>query len=544
MHILLIDDNPDDRVLAVRALKRAWPDVTVTEVLDAPAFADALVRGGFDAVVTDYQLRWSEGLAVLARVRQRHPSCPVVMFTGTGTEEVAVEAMKAGLDDYLIKSPRHYARLPLALRNALERAEARRRVQEAHAERDALLVREQEARRVAEAANRVKDEFLANLSHELRTPLASIVGWVDLLRLRVAEPAALAHGLEVIERNAGELTRLVSELLDLAQVITGNVRVDLRPVDVVPIVEAALDTLRPAAAAKRIAITTELDPGAGLVSGDPGRLQQVTWNLLSNAIKFTPSDGRVAVGVARVGPVVEIVVIDTGVGMVPAAIPRIFDRLWQADSSPTRAHEGLGVGLAIVRHLVELHGGTVEAESAGPGLGATFRVRLPRLEAVPDAVLPPLPSVAQMEPRSTTTELVGVRVVLVEDQADMRDLLAIVLEHAGARVEAVATASAALAAVRREPPDVLIADIRLSQGDGYTQLREIRALGPASGGAVPAIALTAYAGVAERERASAAGYQLHLAKPVDVARVVAAVAELARQASVVPAATDRRGPRS
>ena len=376
IRVLLIDDNPDDRALARRALEQEFPGLQAEEIREAAGLERALARGGFDAVITDFQLNWTDGLAVLRAVKARHPACPIVMFTGTGNEEVAVEAMKAGLDDYVIKTPRHYIRLPAALRGAIARAADRRARREAEAERDRLLELERQARAEAEAASLLKDEFLATLSHELRTPLNAIVGWVGLLRAGKLQGERFQRALESIERSARLQTRLIDDLLDVSAVITGRMRLEPQPVDLVEVTEEALESTRATADARSIRLDPELEP-PGPVAGDPDRLRQMVWNLLSNAVKFTPEGGLVRVRLEKAGAHARLTVSDTGPGIPPAFLPYAFEPFRQADGSITRAQGGLGLGLALVRRLVELHGGTVRAENASPQGGAVFVVEVP-----------------------------------------------------------------------------------------------------------------------------------------------------------------------
>jgi PAS domain S-box-containing protein len=397
---------------------------------------------------------------------------------------------------------------------------------QAEAERSQLLIREQMARADAEAANRAKDEFLATLSHELRTPVTAIVGWAQVLRVRAGDPAIAGRAIETIERNAHVQAQLVEDLLDVSRIVSGQLRLDAHPLDLIPVIEAALDTVRPAAEVKGIRVESQLDPSAGPVSGDPDRLQQVISNLLANAVKFTPQDGRVQVRLERDGPDVEIAVSDTGQGIPPAFLPQIFDRFRQAESGTARAHGGLGLGLAIVRHLVELHGGTVAAESAGEGHGATFRVRLPIARLASGAPAGGGPPFIGLDPASLPS-LDGLHLLLVEDDADSREALAVVLGQYGAKVTAVGSAAEALATISQSRPDVLVSDIGMPGEDGYSLLRTLRALPPEQGGAIPAIALTGYARPADRARVLAVGFQSHVAKPVEPADLVSVIARLA-----------------
>jgi PAS domain S-box-containing protein len=387
----------------------------------------------------------------------------------------------------------------------------------------------QEAGAASEKANRAKDEFLATLSHELRTPLTPILGWTVMLRSGTLDEASIPRGLEVIERNVRAQTQLIGDLLDVSRIITGKLRLEVRPIEVAPVVEAGVDAVRPSAEAKGIALTVEMPPEVPAICGDPDRLQQVLWNLVSNAVKFTPPGGRIVVRLQREPSCLKVSVTDDGKGIEPEFLPHVFERFRQADSTSTRSHGGLGLGLAIVRHLVELHGGTVQAESAGRGQGATFTVRLPltasldalatRQEATPPGEEPP------------SLRLDGVRVMVVDDETDVRDFLRTSLLQYGADVRAFGSSAEALAAVESERPDVLVSDIGMPGEDGYTFIRRVRALGPERGGQVPAAALTAYAKGEDGDRVLSAGFQVHLPKPVlplELARVVATLAGRAR----------------
>jgi PAS domain S-box-containing protein len=640
IRIVLIDDNPDDRLLALRQLQREFSNLNVEEIIDAEGLNQALDAGNFDLTITDYQLGWSNGITVLRAFKERYPDRPVVMFTNSGTEEIAVEAMKAGLDDYIIKSPKQYIRLARAVRSVLERVWQRQALEEAEtryrqlfeevpvglyrttpsgeilaanpaaaqmlgypdrqsllsvkladlyvdashrvawqegiqqqgvlrnfevqlrrgdgtiiwvlssarairdskeqllyyegaiediterkrieSERAQLLVREQEARTQAEAANRMKDEFLATISHELRTPLNAILGWAKMLHSRNFDPQTTARALEVIERNAVAQAKLVEELLDISRIIRGQLALDIRPVDLRQIVSAAIDTITPAADAKGIDIICILDPAASSLIGDPDRLQQVVWNLLSNALKFTPKGGRVKIELTRTDNDIQLRVSDTGSGIAAEFLPYMFDRFRQADSSTTRSHGGLGLGLAIVRHLVELHGGTVSAESAGEGKGATFTVLLPLHKDERGTMKDKLVSPSSLNPDTGSFRLYDVQVLVVDDEPDSRDLIVTVLQQEGAKVRAVASVKEALAALERQLPDVLISDIGMPEADGYALIRQLRS----QWGQLPAIALTAYAGDEDQQQAIAAGFQRHLSKPIDPEELVIVVANL------------------
>jgi len=417
-----------------------------------------------------------------------------------------------------------------AQRHAVELRQEVAERKQAEQERAALLVRERAARAEAEAANRAKDEFLATLSHELRTPLTAILGWARLLRAGGLTQAALEGGLETIERNASAQSQLIDDLLDVSRIITGQLRLDLRPVEIGRILAAAVDTVRPAAQAKNILIGAELEAAAGPLLGDAVRLQQVAWNLLSNAVKFTPKGGSVEVRLGRRGSHVEFEVADTGQGIDAEFLPHVFERFRQADGTSTRRHGGLGLGLAIARHLVELHGGTISAESHGGGRGTTFKVSLPVTEtpaAGRGAAAAPPERVRAKVPPVCSAELDGLGVLVVDDETDTRELIAFTLSRCGAEVRTAASAAAALEALEQWAPDVLISDIGMPGMDGYEFIRRVRGSGPGAKAQTPAVALTAYAAVEDRLRALSAGFQTHLAKPLDPSELVVVVATLA-----------------
>ncbi|MEH2039061.1 PAS domain S-box protein [Nostoc sp.] len=387
-----------------------------------------------------------------------------------------------------------------------------------------LYEAEKTARAEAETANRIKDEFLAVLSHELRTPLNPILGWAKLLRTRKFDEATKIRALETIERNAKLQTQLIGDLLDVSRILQGKVSLNLHAVDLKIAIASALETVRLAAEAKSIQIQTVLSNDIGKVLGDGDRLQQVMWNLLSNAVKFTPAEGQVEVRLQQVGLDAQIQVIDTGKGINPEFLPYVFDYFRQADAKTTRVFGGLGLGLAIVRHLVELHGGTVHAESLGEGQGATFTVKLPLLKNSELRVSSSEASQAELSTEETL--LAGVQILLVDDQADVREFFSFALEQYGATVTAVESADEALQTLVQSQPDILLSDIGMPFMDGYMLLREVRKLLPEQGGQIPAIALTAYAGEINYNQAMAAGFQKHLPKPVDPVDLAAAIVSL------------------
>jgi PAS domain S-box-containing protein len=394
-------------------------------------------------------------------------------------------------------------------------------------EREELLSRERAARASAERMSELKDEFLANLSHELRTPLNAILGWSQMLRHGKRSEGDLSKGLETIERNARAQTQLVEDLLDMSRILSGKIRLDVQTCEPVGFIEAALDTIRPAAAAKGIRLETLLDSTAGPVSGDPGRLQQVMWNLLSNAIKFTARGGKVQVLLERVNSHLEISVADTGMGIQPEFVPFVFDRFRQADASTTRRHGGLGLGLSIVKHLVELHGGSVRVASPGADQGTTFTVHLPVIvvhrSLQGGARLHPTASASVASPFAAI-DLENVNVLVVDDEPDARELIRHVLESCSAHVRTAGSAEEAIGLFNQSKPDVLVSDIGMPEVDGYELLRRIRAVERERGGRVPAVALTAFARSEDRTRALRAGYLVHVAKPVDPSELIATIA--------------------
>ncbi len=387
-----------------------------------------------------------------------------------------------------------------------------------------------QARLQAEQANRLKDEFLSTLSHELRTPLNAILGWSQMLQTQNLGKSEMKKALTTIERNARSQNQLIDDLLDVSRIITGKLRLDVRAVDLASVITAAVDAARPAAEAKNIRLQALLDPHAGPISGDPDRLQQVVWNLLSNAVKFTPKGGRVQARLERVNSHVEIVISDTGKGIEPEFLPHVFDRFRQSDGSMTRREGGLGLGLAIVRQLVELHGGTVSVESEGSGQGSTFTVHLPLLPVRREEAS----GILRVHPKAETAslsdcppELSDLRVLLVDDEADSRDLLNLVLNSCGATVTITSSAIEAFETIKREKFDVIISDIGMPEEDGFSLIRKIRELSNEEGGDIPAIALTAYARAEDRVQALRSGFQMHVAKPVESAELITVVANLA-----------------
>jgi signal transduction histidine kinase/CheY-like chemotaxis protein len=403
----------------------------------------------------------------------------------------------------------------------------------ARSEAEAAFEAEQRARSEADSANRLKDEFLATVSHELRTPLNAMLGWSRMLRSGRLDEKTSAHALETIERNAKSQAQLVEDLLDISRIVSGRLRLDVAPVEIAPVVAAAIDVVRPTAESRSIRLRSVLDPAAGTVSGDAERLQQVVWNLLSNAVKFTPKGGKVEVRLERVNSHVEIVVSDTGRGIPPEFMPHLFELFRQGDGSMTRSYDGLGIGLAITRRIVDLHGGAIRVESAGEGRGTTFTVELP-LRGVRALERPASDTLAREHPTASTPvpfddlpDLDGLRVLAVDDQPDTLAMVSLALGECGATVRTATTAAAGFEELRAWRPDLLISDIGMPGEDGYALIAKVRALTPDEGGETPAVALSAYARVEDRMRTLSAGYQMHVPKPVEPAELVAIVASLA-----------------
>lgn len=634
--ILLIDDNPSDRVLIIRELRREFDDLEVEQVIDAAGLSKALAAGRFDLVITDYFLRWSDGLTVLEQIKQQYPDCPVVMFTNSGNEEIAVAAMKGGVDDYVIKSPRHYLRLRTAVRSVWQRTRAQQRAEaleqelttllerlsvgffrvtlpqkrliacnrsffellgipedlerarvllverwqhlelpetrdcwkwspqtsvshevelncadgraiwvrlnyslgqyegesvidglvedisqrkQIEQERLHLLERERVARAAAERASRIKDEFLATVSHELRTPLNAIMGWSQLLQGGKLDGDRQQQAISIVERNARAQSQLIEDLLDLSRIIRGQMKLQIQEIDLCVALKAALETVMPAANAKQMQLDWEPQPNPPKVQGDRERLQQVFWNLLVNAVKFTPTGGKIAVRLYSTPEQVCVEIADSGQGISCEALPHIFERFRQEDNTPRRSQGGLGLGLAIVKQLVELHGGTVSAHSEGLGQGATFTVTIPRSDRPHWGAPSPDPEIG--------TSLEGVQLMVVEDEADTREMMVLMLQARGAEVTAAASVKEALILIDSWRPDVLIGDLAMPEEDGLALMTRLRDRDRARGEEIlPAIAVTAYSSEQVRQQALQAGYLRQVTKPIDVEQLVRSILEI------------------
>ena len=515
--LLLIDDDAAGRYGKARVLRHAGFDV-----IEAGTAGEGLRRleeRGPRLVILDVRLPDMNGWEVCRLIKENPATSSVLVLQTSATfvsEADTVRALEGGADGCLTEP----IEPPVLV--ATVRALLRARVAE-----DALreaLAGEQAARAAAEAVNRAKDEFLATLSHELRSPLGGVLMWVELLRSGRLDGAKTVHAHEAIDRSARLQMRLIDDLLDVSRIISGKMALDVQTVNLAATVEATLESVRAAAEAQGVELRSTIDPAVGPLSGDPSRLHQVVWNLLSNAVKFTPRGGRVDLRVERRGPDVHLTVQDTGQGIEPGFLPHIFERFRQADSSSTRPHSGLGLGLAIVRYLVELHGGTIEAASPGAGQGATFTVRLPATGAGAGAVQ--RVGTASRARTVAFPTLAGVRVLVLDDEPDAREAIATVLELCGAQVITVASVADAVASVEGQRPHAIVSDIAMPSEDGFALIRQLR--GIAAGSTVPALALTAYASSADQRRILAAGFDAYLTKPIDATELVATVSRLAK----------------
>jgi PAS domain S-box-containing protein len=539
------DFSEQRRAEAALATQREWLQTTLESIGDAVIATDVQGRIVFMNAVAERLTGWGHKRALgmecpavfhivneYTRAVVDNPVTRVLqegMVVGLANHTIliAADGRERPIDDSgaPIRTPEgDIAGAVLVFRDVTERRRLESERDVASAERERLLVSERAARADAERANHLKDDFVAMVSHELRTPLNAIMGWTELMTRKRGDEETLTRGLDVVMRNTRLQTQLISDLLDVSRIVSGKLRLDFQSLDLAPIVDAAIDTVQPDADRKKVAIVTELDRRTMPVAGDPARLQQIVWNLLSNAIKFTPSGGTIRVGLRRHDGFAEIVVSDNGMGIPPQFLPFVFDRFQQADASRTRRKGGLGLGLSIVKNLVELHDGHVVAESAGEGTGATFTVMLP--------IGPPASVRGHDLTASSGTEvtgnvsLEGIHVLLVEDDLDTAESVRRLLESHNGRVSLASSAAAALAKLSEEVPDILISDISLPEMDGYALMESIRAKPPA-GGPVLAIVLTAYARPEDRTRALLAGYQAHLTKPIEAHDLLATVASFA-----------------
>ena len=531
--LLIVDDDLALLQALPEALRLRMEGAIVDTCASAQEALECIARVDYDAIITDIKMPGMDGLSLLTEIQLRRPQTPTILITGHGEHDLAVQALRGGAYDF-IQKPIERDYFVAALKRAVHVRQLSRQVDEQQSalERHAAELELIVADRTKELreANRIKDEFMVLVSHELRTPLNSILGWAQLMCSGKLKEDAMTRALQTIVRSTKALNQIIDDLLDVSRIITGKLRLVSIPVEIMKVVQAAVEVVRPAADAKSIGLHLSLDPSAGTVSGDPQRLQQVIWNLLSNAIKFTPVHGNIEVTLKRVESNARLMITDSGEGIGEEFLPYVFDRFRQADNTSTRAHGGLGVGLSIVRNLVEMHGGSVSAASQGKGKGACFTVSLPLVGASlrPDAEVPYV-----SHTQETDRELAGLRIMVVDDEPDSLDLVAAMLEQRGAKVVARSGSADALEVLKRASedliPDLLITDIRMPEEDGFDLITQVRALGAQQGGAIPAVALTAYAGTEIRTRILAAGFQRHIAKPVEPATLTAIVASLARQ---------------
>lgn len=492
-----------------------------------------------DVLVLDLQLPGMSGIEVCRFLRSRYDESllPILMLTVYGHKSDLVEGLAAGANDYVTKpydAPELLARVSTLARVKvaftaakqleLQREELLRSEQRARGEVAELLTRERAARMDAEAANRSKDGFLAMVSHELRTPLNAILGWARLLRNGLS-PEKHEHALETIERNAVAQAHLIEDLLDMSRIVGGKLLLQQEAVELSNVVKLAVESVGLAIDAKRIRIETQLEPDGGRVAGDSVRLQQVVWNLLTNAVKFTQEGGLILVSLSVLEDDVEIAIVDSGRGIDPSYVPHVFELFSQGIDTVRRTRSGLGLGLALVKHIVELHGGTVSAASPGVGHGATFRVRLPRLR--PQVAVAGARVKSSVGAERDSQRLVGLRVLLVDDDPDALELLSLVVGRDGAEVLVASSASEAFELVQKRQPHVIVSDIGMPGEDGNDLLRRVRALSREAGGETPAIALTAFAQPRDQDVALQAGFNAYLAKPADPKEIVASVATLA-----------------
>jgi len=544
--VLVFRDVSADR-LAEEAIaeQREWFETTLESIGDAVIATDVRGHVVFMNPVAEHMTGWrldsatglpcSDIFRIVNEQSRRPVENPVTRVLAEGvvvglanhTLLIGADGTERPIDDSGAPIRNREGRIVgvvLVFRDVTDRRRAEVERQMASAERERLLEAERAARVEAERASRVKDEFVAMVSHELRTPLNAIQGWTQLISRRGSDPAVLDRGLDVIARNTRVQVQLLSDLMDISRIVSGKLHLEVQPVNLAAVITGAAETVQQQADARAVIVQQRLDANIGVIAGDPARLEQVIWNLLSNAIKFTPPGGRVSVTLRAIDGHAEVRITDNGVGIRPEVLPYVFDRFQQANSSITRRHGGLGLGLAIVKYLVEQHGGSVQADSAGEGEGATFTVLLPA--GMPAATQTARPDAERTE-MYVPVPLDGIRVLVVEDEPDTREFLQRLLQANGAVVIVASSAAEAWAALEMAPIDVLISDVGLPDVDGYDLLQRIRRDGPESTKGIPAIAVTAYARTEDRTRALLAGYQAHIPKPVDSTALLATIASFA-----------------
>lgn len=528
--LLRVPTRKDAEVTSLLLMKASMPHVVCENL---PCLIRRTEEGAGAILLTEQALT-EDGVEDLLKVLNSQPAwsdIPIVMLMQDAAASAgAAEALAAMRNVTLVERPAPIRSVLSALQSAVRGRQRQYQIRDqlntiraAQDERQILLDNERAARQEAERANRMKDEFLATLSHELRTPLNAIFGWTRIMGLRTADTATIVEGINVIDRNVRVQMQLIEDLFDMSRIISGKIRLELAHIRISDVIEAAVESVMPAMVAKNIHLTRIVDPDVDYVWGDPGRLQQVFWNLLTNAVKFTPRDGRIDVFAARVHCRFEITIRDSGEGIPPEFLPRLFERFTQADGSPTRMHGGLGLGLSIVRNLVEMHEGTVHASSAGKNQGATFTVVLPvpAHQTVGKVNLRGAP--ANPEGTRHLRQLKGVKVLLVDDEPDALDLMSRLLTDCEATLTLAESATAANSILASFTPDVIVSDIGMPIQDGYDFMRVLRKKGLK----IPAVALTAFASAEDRIRSIQAGYQMHLTKPFEPAELIAVIANLA-----------------
>ncbi|MBD2309265.1 response regulator [Chroococcidiopsis sp. FACHB-1243] len=589
INVLLVDDYPENLVALEATLNSLGQNLV--KAYSGKQALKCLLEQDFAVILLDVQMPEMDGFETASLIRQREQSrhTPIIFLTAiSDSDDLKSKGYALGAVDYLLK-PIEPIILTSKVAVFVELFKKNLEVQRQAAQlvaKNLEIFQAQAARQQAEAANLMKDEFLAVVSHELRSPLNSILGWSQLMQMRKFDEAKLCQALKIIERNAKSQAQLIDDILDMSRLMRGKVQLSIQPVNAIATIELLLESIRPQLEEKSLQLHTHLDPAAKTIAADPTRLRQIIWNLLSNAVKFTPEKGQIDIrlsqesreqgaGTSReqgsrgaeeqrsrgattvnyqlpttnyqlpitnyqlpITTYAQIQIIDTGIGIRPEFLPQIFDRFRQADSSITRAFGGLGLGLAIVRQLVTLHGGTIEAHSEGEGKGTTFTVRLPLANSPSTATslstaTPNLINLTANDESKLNSLLDGVNALVVEDNNDSRDFIKFALEQAGATVTTVSSAADAIAYLERDRPDILISDIAMPETDGYQFIQQLRATEQPGDKHIPAIALTAHAKPEDRSRSLAAGFQQHITKPVESTALIAAVAELIKQQSVV-----------
>ncbi|OWY65789.1 hybrid sensor histidine kinase/response regulator [cyanobacterium TDX16] len=572
INVLLVDDYPENLVALEATLNSLGQNLV--KAYSGKQALKCLLEQDFAVILLDVQMPEMDGFetANLIRQRERSRHTPIIFLTAiSDSDDLKSKGYALGAVDYLLK-PIDPIILTSKVAVFVELFKKNLEVQRQAAQlvaKNLEIFQAQAARQQAEAANLMKDEFLAVVSHELRSPLNSILGWSQLMQMRKFDEAKLCQALKIIERNAKSQAQLIDDILDMSRLMRGKVQLSIQPINAIATIELLLESIRPQLEEKSLQLRTHLDPAAQTIAADPARLRQIIWNLLSNAIKFTPEKGQIEVRLSQEGRkgtgsraaeqqrktlvpnsefrvpnsefspnYAQIQIIDTGIGIRPEFLPQIFDRFRQADSSITRAFGGLGLGLAIVRQLVILHGGTIEAYSEGEGKGTTFTVRLPLTNSPstgtsPSRATPNLINLTANDESKLNSLLNGVNVLVVEDNNDSRDFIKFALEQAGATVTTVSSAADAVAYLERNRPDILISDIAMPETDGYQFIQQLRATEQPGDKHIPAIALTAHAKPEDRSRSLAAGFQQHITKPVESTALITAVAELIKQQSVL-----------